>query len=295
MARLRGRRRAWVLAGAAVYALLLMVNPVLHDDLAGHLKSPAHCKACTASPTAWRVEGLGTMLPVLADAGSVETQGSTVVASVVLLVDRRLKLGDDPFFSAVVERVQQVCQGEGIRCTLERIDPGDKPVILEDGILAVGMAARRLLERLGRHDVPAVGLFVRARPAPGARVTLLDLDDHRQVAIPAESFEVEPGDPAQPLGRSSHANQRRSSLLDCVAHGALKDGDQQVVLAAEVEVDGAGRDPGDAGHVGDLGLEVAVPGEDLDRGAEDGVALVGHGRRLDGGEAAGGSGAHGDE
>jgi DNA-binding LacI/PurR family transcriptional regulator len=104
-------------------------------------------------------------------------EGSTIVASVVLLVDRRLKLGDDPFFSAVVERVQQVCQGEGIRCTLERIDPDDKPVILEDGILAVGMAARRLLERLGRQDVPAVGLFVRATPAAGARVTLLDLDD----------------------------------------------------------------------------------------------------------------------
>src|SRR6185503_13767387 len=59
VARLKGSRRGWVLAGVAVYALLLMVNPVLHDDLAGHLKSPAHCKACTASPTASRVDGLG--------------------------------------------------------------------------------------------------------------------------------------------------------------------------------------------------------------------------------------------
>ena len=81
MARLRGSRRGWVLAGAAVYTLLLMVNPVLHDDLAGHLKSPAHCKACTASPTASRVEGLGPMLPVLADAGWVEPTGSTVVST----------------------------------------------------------------------------------------------------------------------------------------------------------------------------------------------------------------------
>jgi len=81
VARLRGSRRGWVLAGAAVYTLLLMVNPVLHDDLAGHLKSPAHCKACTASPTASRVEGLGPMLPVLADAGWVEPAGSIVVAT----------------------------------------------------------------------------------------------------------------------------------------------------------------------------------------------------------------------
>jgi hypothetical protein len=69
---LTGRRRAIVLAGAAVYALLLMVNPILHDDLACHLKSPTHCNACTASPSASRVEGMGPILPVLADAGLVE-------------------------------------------------------------------------------------------------------------------------------------------------------------------------------------------------------------------------------
>jgi len=72
-------RRQFVLAGAAVYALLLMVNPVLHDDLAGHLKSPAHCKACTASPAASRIEGMGPVLPVLVDAGLVESCVRTVV------------------------------------------------------------------------------------------------------------------------------------------------------------------------------------------------------------------------
>lgn len=71
--------RGWVVAGAALYALLLMVNPVLHDDLAGHVKSPTQCKACTASPSASRVEGMGPMLPILADAGSVETFGGTLV------------------------------------------------------------------------------------------------------------------------------------------------------------------------------------------------------------------------
>ena len=74
-----GRRRWFVLAGAAVYALLLMVNPVLHDDLAGHLKSPTHCKACTASPAASRIEGMGPMLPILVDAGEVEPDNRTVV------------------------------------------------------------------------------------------------------------------------------------------------------------------------------------------------------------------------
>jgi hypothetical protein len=73
------RRRGWVLGGAAVYALLLMINPVLHDDLAGHLKSPMQCKACTASPSASRVEGMGPTLPVLVDAGGVEPRSATVV------------------------------------------------------------------------------------------------------------------------------------------------------------------------------------------------------------------------
>ena len=75
------RRRNWVLAGAALYALLLMVNPVLHEDLASHLKSPTHCNACTASPSASRVEGMGPMLPILAVAGWVETLGPTVIAA----------------------------------------------------------------------------------------------------------------------------------------------------------------------------------------------------------------------
>jgi hypothetical protein len=73
------RRQAIVLAGAAAYALLLMVNPVLHDDLACHLKSPTHCNACTSSPSASRVERMGPMLPVLADAGLIEPSTPTVV------------------------------------------------------------------------------------------------------------------------------------------------------------------------------------------------------------------------
>jgi len=103
--------------------------------------------------------------------------GSAVVDTVALLVDARLKLASDPFSSAVIERVQQVCQTEGLRCTLERVDEGEKPVIVEDGIIALGLATRGALERLGRNDVPAVGLFVRPRPGPGSRVTVLDLDD----------------------------------------------------------------------------------------------------------------------
>ncbi len=69
-----GRRRGAILWILAVYALLLAVNPVLHDDLACHLKSPTHCSACTASPSASRVEAVGPSLPVPASIGNVEPQ-----------------------------------------------------------------------------------------------------------------------------------------------------------------------------------------------------------------------------
>src|SRR5688572_12141033 len=100
--------------------------------------------------------------------------GSAAVSTVALLVDARLKLADDPFHSAVIERVQQVCQTEGLRCTLERVGEGEKAIIVEDGVIAVGAATRETLEHLGRNDGPAVGMFVRARPRPGSRLTMLD-------------------------------------------------------------------------------------------------------------------------
>ena len=66
----------------------------------------------------------------------------------------------------------------------------------------------------------------------------------------------------------------RRALGDRLLHRALEDRDEQVVLAAEVEVDRAGGDAGGPGDVGDLGVEEAARGEGVDGGAEDRVALV---------------------
>ena len=70
---IRRHHRGAVLWTLAVYALLLAVNPVLHDDIAGHLKSPTHCSACTASPSASRIEAVGASLPVPVEVGGVDT------------------------------------------------------------------------------------------------------------------------------------------------------------------------------------------------------------------------------
>ena|SRR5437899_2053925 len=69
---IRRDRRGQILWILGIYALLLAVNPVLHDDLACHLKTPTHCSACTATPSASRVECMGPMLPTLAEVGPVE-------------------------------------------------------------------------------------------------------------------------------------------------------------------------------------------------------------------------------
>ena len=61
---------------------------------------------------------------------------------------------------------------------------------------------------------------------------------------------------------------------DRVLHRLLEDRDEQVVLAAEVQVDGAGGDPGGSCDVRNLSIEEAACGEGFDRRAQQGVALV---------------------
>jgi hypothetical protein len=70
--RIRRQYKAWILATLALYGLAVAANPVLHSDLASHLKSPSHCSACTASPSAFRVESVGPLLPAPVEAGRVE-------------------------------------------------------------------------------------------------------------------------------------------------------------------------------------------------------------------------------
>jgi hypothetical protein len=80
------RRRGAIVWMLAVYALLLAVNPVLHDDLACHLKSPTHCSACTASPSASRVEAMGPSLPAPVSIGRVEPQPRVLETDAPLVV-----------------------------------------------------------------------------------------------------------------------------------------------------------------------------------------------------------------
>ena len=125
------------------------------------------------------------------------------------------------------------------------------------------------------------------------RLPELDLEDHGEGAVATERSEVQPGNLVQALDRVGEGADAAPAVGDRLLHRALEDRDEEVVLAAEVEVDRAGGDAGGAGDVGDLGVEEAAGGEGVDGGPQQGIAFVGPfepGRRSS--PRVGGHGAH---
>ena len=70
-----GARRSSGILLVTVYALVLVVSPLLHHDLDCHLTSRSHCGACTANPLA---PGAEPGLP--ADAGRLPETGRVEAA-----------------------------------------------------------------------------------------------------------------------------------------------------------------------------------------------------------------------
>lgn len=64
-----GHQRRWCLLFVLVYAAVLCLSPLLHHDFDCHLKTPSHCAACMANPTAPRAECVrdpgSTVLPMV--------------------------------------------------------------------------------------------------------------------------------------------------------------------------------------------------------------------------------------
>lgn len=127
------------------------------------------------------------MLDILQREGLIERrQGSgtyalelepTTLRRAVLLVDTALKLGDDPFFSRVVEKVQAGLQAGGTQVVLQRTD-GEKLVLPRcDAVLALGNSALSALEEPLVGAQPAVGLFAHRGVRPNRRLSILGLED----------------------------------------------------------------------------------------------------------------------
>ncbi len=132
---------------------------------------------------------LRTLLDQLESEGLVERrQGSGTyavderdneISHVGLMIDSRLKLGNDPFFSLLTERIQLGLQAAGIHCYVERIDGTSRPRFLGDGVIFLGMAGVAAISLLTPNDPPAVLLAEASLPSRFPdRVSLLLPEDH---------------------------------------------------------------------------------------------------------------------
>ena len=97
---------------------------------------------------------------------------------IALLIDEKLKLGDDPFFSHLLECLQTALQAEGARCQIERISSqGGSLPPLEDGALTLGLAGAGVIERQRPGDPPLVGLLLPPETRPNRRASVFLLED----------------------------------------------------------------------------------------------------------------------
>lgn len=148
---------------------------------------------------------LRVLLDILESEGVVERRHGSgtyavdhrekVVSHVGLLIDAHLKLGDDPFFSLLTEKLQLSLQASGIHCVVERTDGTQPPRFLGEGIITLGLAGLSSASRLRAEDPPAVCLLAEERDEPlhfTGRVSLLLADD-RGAGIEAARRAIQEG------------------------------------------------------------------------------------------------------
>lgn len=102
---------------------------------------------------------------------------STRIETLAILIDKNLKLGDDPFFTYFVEKLQHTLQENRIRAVIERIDPLTKPIVFEDAVITLGLAGANVVKRWQKSDPPLAGMWINDTPRPGARVSLFQLEN----------------------------------------------------------------------------------------------------------------------
>src|SRR5881296_52485 len=122
---------------------------------------------------------------------------------------------------------------------------------------------------VGRH------LVRRGAPEELLPLTKLDLEHLGELGVLLEHPEVERHDFADFGQRIALGGDLAPDRRDPLRHLLAEEGDEDLVLGLEVEVDRAARDAGLAGDVRDARVVVAVSREDANRGLDDLLRLVG--------------------
>jgi DNA-binding LacI/PurR family transcriptional regulator len=115
-----------------------------------------------------RLQGSGTY--------AVDTRPGQL-GTVALLIDESLKLGEDPFFSLLVERLQFYLQEAEIHCTIERIGPLRTLRARYDGAITLGQAGERVLKDVPPGAPPIVGLLLDTLVPVSVRASIFQLAD----------------------------------------------------------------------------------------------------------------------
>lgn len=142
-------------------------------ELAGQLGIPRSgvrvlLEALEAEGLVRRQQGSGTY--------AVDRQAKRL-KTVALLIDEELKLGDDPFFSLLVDYLQGHLQAEGIGCMIERISPRWQPRGGYEGAITLGQVGKVVLEKTQQGAQPLVCLLLDAHPRAGTPVSIFQLAD----------------------------------------------------------------------------------------------------------------------
>jgi len=101
------------------------------------------------------------------------------LARVALLIDARIRLGDDPFFAVAVDALQHELQSQDAQCQLLRHAPGQAlppPGMLGDGAVLLGSACAELLGSWPDATAVVAWLIGPTRTLAG-RASIIELED----------------------------------------------------------------------------------------------------------------------
>src|SRR5215468_8778164 len=131
------------------------------------------------------------------------------------------------------------------------------------------------LEHVGDHAEVSRDLMGGGAAEELLPLAQLDLEHLGQLRVLLEDTEVERHDLSYLRQRIALGGNLAAHRRDPLGHLLAKQGNEDLVLGLEVEVDRAARDPRLAGNVRDARVVVAVSREDANRGVDDLLRLVG--------------------